>query len=92
VTRAATAGFGTSVALSGSTALVGAPGHASSAGAAYVFTGTGASWSQQAELTASDATANAKFGLAVAVSGSTATVGAPGKHLKTGKAYVFVNA
>ena len=53
--------FGSSVALSGDTALVGADGKTvggnNDAGAAYVFTRSGTSWTQQAELTASDAAA-----------------------------------
>jgi len=52
--------FGQSVALSadGNTALIGAWGHdtspATSNGAAYVFTRSGSTWTQQAILTASD--------------------------------------
>lgn len=45
--------FGTSVALSGdgNTALVGAPGEKGGPGKAWVFVRTGATWSQQQELT-----------------------------------------
>jgi hypothetical protein len=81
--------FGSSVALSGVTAVIGAPGKNSNSGAAYMFGGYGSTWSQQAELTASDAAANDHFGSSVAVSGSTAVVGAPGKNSNTGAAYVF---
>ena len=73
--------FGTSVAISGSTAFVGAPRHTVgtnvSEGVAYVFAPSGTAWSQQAELTASEGTANDYFGWSVAVSGNTAVVGAP---------------
>ena len=43
---AAADSFGTSVAVSGSTVVVGAPGHAHKAGRAYVFTETAAGWQQ----------------------------------------------
>ncbi|MHC4789514.1 MAG: FG-GAP repeat protein, partial [Planctomycetota bacterium] len=63
-----------SVALSGDTAVVGAPGddHASGtdAGSAYVFVRNGATWSEQAKLTASDAAADDRFGSSVAISGN----------------------
>ena len=51
--------FGSSVGLSsdGNTALVGAHDKNSGQGAAYVFTRSGATWTQQQELTASDAAA-----------------------------------
>jgi len=84
--------FGGSVALSGSTALIGAPGGNSEAGAAYVFALSGTTWSQQAELTASDAAENDGFGARVALSGSTALIGAPDKNTFTGAAYVFVRS
>jgi hypothetical protein len=60
--------FGTAVALSvtssGTTVVVGAQGKDSGTGAAYVFTRSGATWSQQAELTAGDAAAGDDFGTA----------------------------
>jgi FG-GAP repeat len=81
--------FGNSVAISGSTALVGAPHKNSETGAAYVFTGSGSIWSRQAELSASDTSDG--FGWSMALAMPTAVVGAPdGKHLETGAAYVFV--
>src|SRR5215472_2392226 len=49
--------FGYWLAVSGSTAVVGAPGHNGNTGAAYVFVHTATGWSQQAELTASDGAA-----------------------------------
>jgi hypothetical protein len=74
--------FGRSVALSGSTIVVGAPGYPTvgsnvAQGAAYVFTQSGTNWSQQAKLTASDGVAYDELGFSVALSGSTALVGAP---------------
>jgi nucleoside-specific outer membrane channel protein Tsx len=85
--------FGASVALSalGTTALVGAPEHNTDTGAAYVFTLRGGTWSQTAELTASDGAQGDFFGRSVALSalGTTALAGAPGHNFFTGAAYVF---
>jgi hypothetical protein len=78
--------FGFSVALDGDTALVGAPmddvGANANQGSAYVFTGSGATWTQQAQLTAADGPG---FGFSVALDGSTALVGVPFQGL----AYIF---
>src|SRR5205807_251673 len=82
--------LGTSMALSGNTALVGAPGKNSSTGAVYVLVPSGTRWLQQARLTASDATARSQFGFSAAFDGDTALVGAPGTNGGTGAAYVFV--
>jgi hypothetical protein len=85
--------FGWSVALSapGSTALVGARGHETQTGAAYVFTLQRGAWSQAAELTASDGVSGDEFGSSVALStqGATALIGAPLRDALTGAAYVF---
>jgi hypothetical protein len=83
--------FGVSVATSGTTVVVGAPGHASFAGRAYVFTKTAADWTQVAELKGSDTVANDNFGLSVATSHTTVVVGAPGHAGFAGRAYVFTN-
>jgi FG-GAP repeat/Abnormal spindle-like microcephaly-assoc'd, ASPM-SPD-2-Hydin len=92
-------GFGWSVAVRGSTAVVGTPHHTRSGaiygpGAAYVFVESDGVWRQQAELTASDGVAMDYFGASVTVSGSTAVVGAPshtfGSNQGQGAAYVFV--
>jgi hypothetical protein len=92
--------FGYSVALAGNTALVGAPvddvGAALNQGSAYVFTRSGASWSQQARLTAGDGAASDFFGTSVALAGDTALVGAylddVGAALNQGSAYVFTRS
>ena len=52
----------------GTTALVGAWGNNTQTGAAYVFTLRGGTWSQTAELTASDAAPADRFGWSVALS------------------------
>ncbi len=83
--------FGESVAVDGDTVVVGAWGEdgssttvngpdnndATIAGAAYVFTRVGTTWSQQAYLKVSNAEAGDVFGLSVAVDGGTVVVGAP---------------
>ena len=84
--------FGYSVSVSGNIVVVGAYGESSNAtgingnqsdnssidsGAAYVFVRSGTTWSQQAYVKASNTDAGDAFGLSVAVSGSTAVIGAP---------------
>ena len=81
--------FGASVAISGSTAVVGAPGPGTGADRAYVFTRTSTGWKQTAELKGADTVAGDAFGYSVAVSGGTAVVGAYGHARFAGRAYVF---
>lgn len=95
--------FGTSVAISGDTIVVGAPEAERSgnwgAGAAYVFVRNGTSWSEQAALLASPVQAGGRFGTSVGVRASTflvskLVVGAPGiganlLRIDEGAAYVF---
>ncbi len=81
--------FGYSVATSGTMAVVGAPGHASFAGRAYVFTKQGGGWKQAAELKGSDTVAADFFGYSVATSGTTVVVGAYAHASFAGRAYVF---
>jgi FG-GAP repeat len=83
--------FGVSVAISGSTAVVGASFKNSQTGAAYVFVRSGTAWHQQAKLTASDGASRDFFGGSVTLLASTAVVGAPGNNSGTGAAYVYVN-
>jgi uncharacterized protein (DUF2345 family) len=84
--------FGSSVAVHGSTAVIGAPGQNTSTGAAYVFVRSGTAWSQQAKLTASDASECDSFGSSVALSRSTVLIGAPGKRYTAGAAYAFAHS
>ena len=101
---AATDDFGYSMTLSGNTLVVGADEEDSSAsgvngdqlndsgigtGAAYVFTRSGTTWSQQAYLKASNpgafvegADSGDHFGFSVAMSGETLVVGAVGEDSK----------
>jgi len=88
--------FGAAVAVDGDTAVVGAPGSAVSAGAAYVFTRVGSTWTQQTKLTAGvDAAAGDELGAAVAVDGDTVIVGSPmddDNGIDSGAVYVFTRA
>jgi len=83
--------FGGAVAVGADVIVAGASFHsgpAERAGAAYVFERRGEGWEEAATLTASDAGANDRLGLSVAVSGETVVVGAPLAG-RGGAAYVF---
>ena len=96
--------FGTSVAISGDYALVGASGKTigsnTNQGAAYIFQENSfvfpKTWPQRAKLTASDGAADDRFGFSVAISGDYALVGAHDKTIGSnagqGAAYVFVRS
>jgi len=100
--------FGSSVWLSidGNTALVGAPGDdtpaGANAGSAYVFVRSGSTWSQQGKLTAGDGATGDTFGFSVCLNsdGNTALVGAAAGDYVTlgstgtnaGSAYAFVRS
>ena len=90
--------FGSSVAVSGDTAIVGAVFENAGgvqAGAAYVFQrnqGGAGNWGEVKKLTASDAELGDRFGESVAVSGGTTVVGARFEDAgggAAGAAYVF---
>jgi FG-GAP repeat len=99
--------FGRSVAISHDTVVIGAPDHDGIApvhggivaeeGAAYVFVKPASGWAgsltQTAQLAASDPGKGAQFGGALAISGATIAVGAPGhttgKSSEQGAGYVF---
>jgi hypothetical protein len=77
--------FGHSVAISGDTAIVGAPyadGSSTDSGAVYIFernNGGGDNWGQQRMVTIAGAANYDWFGYSVAISGDTAVVGALGE-------------
>lgn len=84
--------FGYSVAVAGETVVIGASGDGDHSGSAYVFTRSGATWSQQTRLFAADGTIGDNFGSSVAVSGESVMVGAyedGDKGLDSGSAYVY---
>ena len=95
--------FGWSVSISGSngnTAIIGAPTedtNGSNAGAAYIFTRSGSSWSQQAKIQASNASSDDYFGESVSISddGNTAIIGAPYEDSggsNAGSVYIFTRS
>jgi hypothetical protein len=89
--------FGTSIALSddGDTALVGGRADGNGPGAAWVFTRSGSTWTQQgAKLTANDESGGAHLGWSVALSsdGNTALIGGPTDNGNIGAAWVFTRS
>lgn len=90
--------FGSSLAVEGDTALIGAPYHnslgVSDSGAVYVLTRDASGiWSEQSKLVAGDAGRFAHFGASVSLHGDTAVIGAgnesSGGLRSNGAAYVF---
>jgi len=93
--------FGTRVAISGNTVIVGAPGKDANAsggneGAVYIFVRTGDTWIQQQRLAGSDSAAGDSFGNSVAISNETVIAGSyshkVGSNLNQGAAYVFLRS
>ena len=92
--------FGSAVAISGDTAVVGAPYDIVSGkihqGSVYVFIRSGDTWVQQAQLFASDGAAGDEFGWAVAIDGDTIVAGADADDVfantDQGSAYVFTRS
>ncbi len=87
--------FGYSVSISGDHALVGSLYDAdggTSSGSAYIFRRDGENWTEEAKLTASDATTGDWFGWSLCISEDRAIVGAGGNDDDgdwSGSAYVF---
>lgn len=85
--------FGSAVAFSKSTLVVGAPYKNQDAGAVYIYVESNNTWSQQARLTAPDAAPGDLLGNSVGVSSdrasTTAIAGAPQHNLGAGVAYLF---
>ncbi len=85
--------FGISVAISGNTAIVGAPydeDNGSSSGSAYLFDIT--TGAQIAKLLPSDGATDDQFGNSVAIVGNTAIIGARNNYangIRSGSAYLF---
>lgn len=92
--------FGRTVAISGNYIIIGAPKKnvlgAAERGEAYVFVRAGTAWTQQAQLWSSDGLSGDRFGWAVAISGDSIIVGAPGAdisgHFNKGAVYRFKRA
>ncbi|MBI1310266.1 hypothetical protein GC176_03085, partial [bacterium] len=90
--------FGYSVSVSGDSIVVGAARDDDAgmdSGSAYVFTRSESAWTQEAKLTATDATAEDQFGFSVSIDGDTAIVGAyldDDAGDASGSAYVFTRS
>lgn len=90
-------GFGATVAISGTTAVIGAyladRAGGIDTGAAYIFERSGAGWSMQQELASLDGTSYDFFGTAVAIENGRVLIGARGADVMgqtdAGAAYVF---
>lgn len=84
-------GFGTSVAISGSRVLAGAPfsGGGTGCGTAYEFTSVRGAWREAARIVDPVCVGFDAFGFALALDGTTAVVGAPGKDHDRGAVYVL---
>lgn len=87
--------FGSSVAISGDWAAVGAykdDDRGADSGSVYVFHRQNGAWAFSAKLTASDGSPSAGFGMSLSLSDQTLLVGAPYSNragTMTGSAYVF---
>ena len=91
--------FGSALAISGDTAVVGVPSDDVTfvdQGSAYVFVRSGTSWSLQQKLTILGGFANDHLGSSVAISGDTVVVGIPNRESRGNKsqgiAVVFVRS
>jgi hypothetical protein len=91
-------GFGSEVAIEGDTLIIGAWKANSEAGAAYIFTRSGSTWTQEAKVIGTNATAaNDYFGIerSIDISGNTVVIGAYGddyiseSQTDAGAAYIF---
>jgi hypothetical protein len=91
--QAGEAGFGSSIAISdgGDVALIGGPVDSGNAGLAWVFTRSGAIWSELERLRPSDESGEGHFGWSVALSGdgNTALAGGWGDNGAIGTAWLF---
>lgn len=90
--------FGTAIAITGNTMVVGAPFEESggfSRGAAYVYQLSGNSWIYQSKLIASDGANSDNFGEAISISDNLVLIGATKHNTNSlnsaGAAYVFAN-
>ena len=87
--------FGSSVSISGSTAIIGAylaDAKGTNSGSAYIFGDNGLEWTEVAKLVASDGGQHDIFGRSASISGNKAIVGATGDGANgtgSGSAYIF---
>jgi hypothetical protein len=84
--------FGCSVAVRGTTAVVGTPQKSGGTGAAYVFTASGSVWQQQQEFKGQASGDSFGFSVALSPDATTALIGAYGASSELGKAYALTMA
>ena len=90
-------GYDPTVSISGSFAVIGAHNEdagGSNAGAAYVFSRSGSTWTEVKKIVASNPTASDFFGQTVAIDGTTILVGAREEDTKAsaaGAAYIYTS-
>ncbi len=94
--------FGISLDLDGNTLAVGAfddsvnndptDNQANAAGAAYIFTGSGSSWTQQAYLKSATPEIDGQFGISIGLLGDEITVGAQGEEANAGTVHFFTRS
>ncbi len=83
-------GFGTAMAVSGNTLMVGAPGTDDGKGAVYLFIkAASGEWSEAGVIRAADGAAADSLGAALALSGNVALIGATRHADASGAIYVF---
>ena len=82
-------GFGRSLSADGDRVLAGAPKHGDGGAAILFQAGAGGQWQEAARLDPGALEAGADFGAAVALSGRTALVSAPGEGDGAGAVYLF---
>ena len=83
------ADFGGAVAVATGVIVVGSQATDGNTGKVYIYDRAGAGWQETAELRASNGKSEDEFGGAVAISGTTIVVGAPGCDSEAGRVYVF---
>jgi len=81
--------FGSAVAISDQTVIIGAKLQGGQTGAVYIFKYENGSWNQQREITKPGATNNDYFGQSVSISGDLAVISSPGGSNDDGAVYVY---
>lgn len=95
--------FGWSVALSGDTAIIGAPQHSwkgpsssnnykTSIGAAYVFSRSGSTWNEDKKISASNGDSFDQFGKNVAIHGNTVLVSTSRNSPASNSVYIYIRS
>ena len=87
-------GYSVAISGDGNTAIVGGPYDNTDVGAAWVYTRSGSSWTQQTKLVANDSIGPSLQGYSVALSsdGDTAIVGGPVDNGNTGAVWVYTRS